>query len=121
MPPSSEGDGGISQQSPGAFLFSTIYFILLAFFAYYYIVVRPSQIEEDDKKKFTESLKKGDEVCTTGGIVGRFVQKKDSIIIIEIAPKVEIRVLSSEVMKKPVENSPKESDTKKIEDNKKKQ
>jgi preprotein translocase subunit YajC len=88
-------------QTPGAFLFSTIYFILLAFFAYYYIVIRPSQVEEDDKKKFIETLKKNQEVCTSSGIIGRFIQKKDNYIVLEIAPKIEIKVLSSEVSKIP--------------------
>jgi preprotein translocase subunit YajC len=111
VPP--EGDASVTQQTPGAFLFSTLYFILLAFFAYYYIVIRPSQVEEDDRKKFIDGLKKNDEVCTTGGLIGRFIQKKDSYSVIEIAPKIEIKVLSSELMKKPEQTQSNVSESKK--------
>jgi preprotein translocase subunit YajC len=118
VPP--EGDSSAIEQTPGTFLFSTLYFIILAFFAYYYIVVRPSQVEEDEKKKFIEGLKKNDEVCTTGGIIGRFVQKKDSFILIEIAPKVEIKVLISEIMKRPEQVPAINSENKKKTDDNKK-
>lgn len=44
-------------------------------------------------------LKKGDRVITQSGILGNVALVKDDIIHIEIAPKVEIRVLKSAITK----------------------
>jgi preprotein translocase subunit YajC len=104
VPPEETGSPG--DQSFGGLMFYTLYFMLMGFFAYYYIVIRPGQQDEEAKKKFVKELKKNDEVCTTGGLVGRVAQVKNATIMLEIAPKLQVKVLASEVHKMPeIENS----------------
>ena len=91
---SSQGAGG----TPG-FIFGTLYFILMAFFAYFFLVIKPQQVEEEDRKKFVSELKKGTEVTTRGGLIGKIVQIKDDIITLEIAPKLNVQVKSSHIEK----------------------
>jgi preprotein translocase subunit YajC len=45
----------------------------------------------------TESLQKGDEVVTSGGVLGKITKITDAYISIEIAPQVEINVQRSAV------------------------
>jgi len=90
----SQGAGG----TPG-FIFGTLYFILMAFSAYFFLVIKPQQVEEDDRKKFVSELKKGAEVTTRGGLIGKVIQVKDEVITIEIAPKINVQVKSTYIEK----------------------
>ena len=98
--------GGLSSTETGVvappdsrttFFFNTLNFIFMGFFAYYFIVLKPKSQEEDTRKKFFEGLSKNDEVVTTGGLIGRVVQKKLDIVTIEISPKINIKVLATEI------------------------
>ena len=80
-----------------SFLISTLTFISLGFLAFYLLIVKPSQLEEDNKTKFLSSIKKGQEVVISGGMIGRVIQVKDKVATIEIAPKIQVRVLSESV------------------------
>jgi preprotein translocase subunit YajC len=46
------------------------------------------------------ALKKGDEVVTGGGIVGRISGITDKIVTLEISEKVRVRVLKAQVVDK---------------------
>ncbi len=96
-PASMEAMGGSGQGAGGSqgFIFGTLYFILMAFFAYFFLVIKPQQVEEDDRKKYVSELKKGSEVTTTGGLMGKIVQIKEDVITIEVAPKVNVQIKSS--------------------------
>jgi len=92
--------GGLSSEGPqslSGFIFGTVYFMLIGFVAYYFIVVKPVQLEDDNKKKFLSGLKKNEEVKTSGGLIGRVVQVKDEVVTLEIAPKIQVKVVASEV------------------------
>ena len=43
-------------------------------------------------KKMVESLNKGDEIVTTGGMLGKINQIGDNFIVLEIAKNIEIKV-----------------------------
>lgn len=92
--------GGLSSEGPqslSGFIFGTVYFMLIGFVAYYFIVIKPVQLEDDSKKKFISGLKRNDEVKTSGGLIGRVVQVKDEVITLEIAPKIQVKIIASEV------------------------
>lgn len=63
---------------------------LLAVF--YFLVLRPQQKRAKDQKAMLEALSKGDEVLTTGGIMGRVTKIGDTYTSIEIAENVVIQV-----------------------------
>ncbi len=63
---------------------------LLAVF--YFLVLRPQQKRAKDQKAMLEALGKGDEVLTTGGIMGRVTKIGDTYTSIEIAENVVIQV-----------------------------
>lgn len=81
-----QGQGG--QQSPYSFLI----FMGLLFAVFYFILIRPQQKRQKEHRQLLENLKKGDKVVTTGGIQGTVVSLSDTVVTVEIADKVKVKV-----------------------------
>jgi preprotein translocase subunit YajC len=68
-------------------------FLMLAILAIFYVVlIRPQQKKEREKEDFRSQLKKGDEVTGAGGLFGRVVDIRGSVVMLEVAPNVRVRV-----------------------------
>ncbi len=69
-------------------------FIMIAiFFAImYFMIIRPQQKRSKDHRKLLSSLSKGDEVVTSGGMLGKILKVGDNSIKVEIAEGVAIKV-----------------------------
>ena len=61
---------------------------VMVFFIFYFMVLKPQQQKIDQQKKLLESLKKGEDVLTTGGMVGRVFSIEQDHIVLEIANSV---------------------------------
>lgn len=59
----------------------------------YFLMIRPERKKQGDHATFLSSLKRGDEVVLTSGIIGRIEKVEDRALTLEIADKVRIRVL----------------------------
>jgi len=66
--------------------------IILMFVLLYFLMIRPQMKRAKDHKQMVEALQKGDEVITSGGVVGRISRLADGYVILEIAPDTEISV-----------------------------
>ena len=67
--------------------------LILIFFIFYFFLIRPQQKRVKDHKAMVESLKRGDEVITSGGIIGVVdrVMEDDRIeVVIAEGSKVQI-------------------------------
>ena len=73
--------------------------LLLIIVVFYFFMIRPQVKRQKEVRKFRESLAKGDKVVTTGGIYGKIVEVKDTVIILEIAKDVEIKVDKNGIIK----------------------
>ncbi len=91
MPPPESAEAG--PMDPKEFIFGSVWFFLMALFVYYLLVLNPSRLRAEDQDKFISVLKKGDEVQTTSGILGRVVLVKPEYITLEIASNVKVKVL----------------------------
>lgn len=69
--------------------------LVLIFVIFYFLLLRPQLKRAKEHKKMVESLAKGDEVVTTGGLLGKITQVGDSFLVIEIANGVEVKVQRS--------------------------
>jgi preprotein translocase subunit YajC len=68
-------------------------FLMLAILGIFYVVlIRPQQKREREKEEFRNRLKKGDEVTGAGGLFGRVVEIRGSVVMLEVAPNVRVRV-----------------------------
>lgn len=90
----------------GGDLFVSLMPLVLIFVVFYFLLIRPQQQKMKQHRQMIEALKKGDQVMTAGGIVGRVVRvDPDGMAMVEIAPNVQVKVAKgtiSDVLNKPV-------------------
>jgi preprotein translocase subunit YajC len=73
-------------------------FLVVIFFAiFYFMIIRPQQKQQKTHKAYLDSLKKGDEVITTGGMIGKVSAVQGDVLALEIASNVKVRVLKAQV------------------------
>ena len=90
MAPAAEGG---SQQSPlGMFLPLAIIFAI-----FYFLMIRPQQKRQKQHKELLAGLKKGDTVITTGGLIGRVTGISNTVVTIEAAERIRLKVLRSQI------------------------
>ncbi len=78
----------------------TIGMMLAMFAAFYLLLIRPQQKKAKTHQKMLDDLKKGDEVITGGGLVGKISGVSEKFFTVEISEKVRVRVLKSQVVDK---------------------
>ncbi len=68
--------------------------LILITLVFYFLVIRPQQKKQRSHQAKLKDLAKGDEIITTGGIIGKVVKvpTDSDNIVIEIAKDVEIKV-----------------------------
>lgn len=71
---------------------SSIIMMLLIFVIFYMFMVRPQRQKEKEINKFRDSLMVGDQVMTSGGLLGKVKEIKDTYILVEIANNVNVKV-----------------------------
>ena len=68
----------------------------VAIFAiFYFLMIRPQQQRAKAHRALIDAVKKGDEVVTGGGLIGKVVKVSDGEVEIEIAPTVKVKALKS--------------------------
>src|SRR5437870_3458613 len=83
--------------SPQGYGFSQI-LILLGFVVIFYLLLwRPQAKRAKEHRQLMASLAIGDEVTTTGGIVGKVTRLNDDLISLKIAENVEISLQKAAV------------------------
>ena len=55
-------------------------------------LVRPQQRKAKETQEMLDGLRVNDDIVTTGGIHGKVVRLADKIVVVEVAPKVQIRI-----------------------------
>jgi len=83
--------------------------IILIFVIMYFLILRPQAKRQKEQQKMLESLQKGDEVVTAGGIYGTIVgmKEKDTIVIVEVDKNVKLSVARSSISRKVVQSEEK--------------
>lgn len=72
--------------------------IILIFAIMYFLMIRPQQKKVKEHKAMVEALRRGDQVVTQGGIIGKVVKvKDDNEVDLEIAKGVKVRVVQSTI------------------------
>lgn len=63
----------------------------------YFIMIRPQQKQQKKHQELVTSLRKGDEIALTSGIVGKIFSVDDRFISLEIGDKTRMKVLKQAV------------------------
>ena len=80
------GDGGLS-----------IIFLIGMFVIMYFFLIRPQVKRQKEHKAMVEALKKGDEIQTMGGLMGKIVDLGDNFMKVEVADNVVVTVRKTAV------------------------
>ncbi|HLB56547.1 MAG TPA: preprotein translocase subunit YajC [Coxiellaceae bacterium] len=73
----------------GGFL-SVLPMLVIFIAVFYFLLVRPQSKRAKEQRKLLENLSVGDEVLTTGGIIGRLTKLRDSYVVITTGKDVEM-------------------------------
>jgi preprotein translocase subunit YajC len=91
--------------APGGDMFVSLLPLVLIFVVFYFLLIRPQQQKMKTHRAMIESLKKGDQVMTAGGIIGKVTRvEADNTLMVEIAQGVTVRIARgtvSELLSKP--------------------
>ena len=72
--------------------------LILIFAIMYFLLIRPQQKRQKEHKAMIEAVKRGDQILTNGGIIGKVTRvKDDGELEVEISDGVRVRVLRSMV------------------------
>lgn len=77
---------------------SFILMFVVFFLFIYFGIWRPQNKRAKEQRSLLDSLAKGDEVITAGGMLGRISKITDPYLTITIAPTVEIAVQKSSIV-----------------------
>ena len=80
------GDGGMS-----------IIFLIGMFAIMYFFLIRPQVKRQKEHKAMVEGLKKGDEIQTSGGMMGKITEIGDNFMKVDIADNVIVTVRKTSV------------------------
>ena len=78
--------------SPAGGGIESMILIVLMFGVLYFLMIRPQMKRAKEHKTMLEALQKGDEVITSGGVLGRITKLGESYVTVEIAPNVEVQL-----------------------------
>ncbi|MFD1914337.1 preprotein translocase subunit YajC [Halodurantibacterium flavum] len=78
----------------GAAAFTSFVPLILIFAIMYFLLIRPQQKKLKEHRAMVEAVRRGDEVVTSGGLIGKVTKVKDNgELEVEIADGVRVRVL----------------------------
>jgi preprotein translocase subunit YajC len=72
--------------------------LILIFGIMYMLLIRPQQKKMKEHKSMIEALRRGDQVITQGGLIGKVAKvKEDGEVEVEIAEGVKVRVVKATI------------------------
>jgi preprotein translocase subunit YajC len=85
--------GGASTSSQFAPVLMMVVFVGI----FYFLLIRPQQKKAKDHQNMVAKLSTGDEVVTSGGILGRIVEVSDAFVTLEVADSVRLKVQKGQI------------------------
>lgn len=72
--------------------------LILIFAIMYFLLIRPQQKKMKDHQAMVAALRRGDQVVTQGGLIGKVSKvKDDNEVEVELAEGVKVRVVKSTI------------------------
>ena len=83
---------GASSGAQGASGLSTILILVVFFAVFYFLMIRPQQKKAKEHRNMINSVGKGDEIITSGGILGVVTKVSEDYLVVELAEGVEVKL-----------------------------
>lgn len=91
----------LAQTAPAAgqqpSILEAIFPFIIMFVILYFMILRPQMKKQKDHQSFVTALKRGDEVITQSGILGKIEGLTEQFVTLEIADGVRIKMLRSQI------------------------
>lgn len=71
--------------------------LLLIFVAFYFLLIRPQSKRMKTLQATIAAVKRGDQIVTAGGVIGRVTKVEDSFVEVEIAQNTRVRVVKATI------------------------
>ena len=91
------GQGAGGEGAGGSDMLMSILPLVLIFVVFYFLLIRPQQKKQKAHRAMLQQVNRGDDIVTSGGIVGKVVRSRDDQLLVEIAPDVRVRVMRGNV------------------------
>lgn len=78
-----------------AALFAQFAPLILIFGVFYFLLIRPQQRRAKEHKARIDAVKKGDQVVTGGGLVGKVVRVDDIYVDVELGQGMKVKAVKS--------------------------
>jgi preprotein translocase subunit YajC len=104
------GQGGAAEG--GAAGYASFIPLVLMFVIFYFLLIRPQQKRSKEHRTLIANLKKGDRIITSGGLHGRVTGMDETILTVEIADKVRVKLNRANVAGVIAGGSPAPAETK---------
>ena len=85
-PPPAGGEGGSAPP------WATFVPLILLFAVFYFLLIKPQQKRQKEHERLIQSVKKGDQVVTSGGLHGVVANVKDQTFTVRIADGVKVEI-----------------------------
>jgi preprotein translocase subunit YajC len=69
--------------------------LVLLFVIFWFLIIRPQQKRMKDHRDMVAGVKRGDEVVTGGGLIGKVSKVTEGEVEVELAPNVRVRVVKT--------------------------
>jgi preprotein translocase subunit YajC len=79
-------------QAPQGNMLMTILPLVAMFAIFYFLLIRPQQKKAKEHKSMVESLNKGDEIITNGGLLAKITDVDDNFLTCKISANVEVKI-----------------------------
>ena len=71
--------------------------LILIFLIFYFLLIRPQQKKQKEHKVLLDSIQRGDEILSSGGILGKVIKVDNDKLTVEIAKGVNVLIIRSTV------------------------
>lgn len=87
----------IMQAAPGGAggAFAQILPLLLIFVIFWFLLIRPQQQRMKKHKEMLGELKRGDEIVTNGGLLGKITKVSDDVLTIDLGEGNKVKAMRS--------------------------
>lgn len=72
--------------------------LVLMFVVLYFVMIRPQMKRQKEARAMIAALAKGDEVATSGGLLGKITRIGDQYLSVEVANGIEVQIQRSAVV-----------------------
>jgi preprotein translocase subunit YajC len=103
-------------QAAGQSITSMLPLLIGLFVIMYFLMIRPQQKQAKEQQNMLAALKKGDEVVTSGGLIGKVFEVREKVVTLEVSQGTKLRVLKTSIQGVTAPESKKDEGEKKDDD-----